>query len=54
MLRKMTDREPTEEETQAYLDALQVEVMKIVNQVKEEMGVDTPIDIEVREASDDE
>jgi hypothetical protein len=51
----MSDEILTEEEKQAlYIETLQRQVLDIVNQVKEEMGIDTPVDIEVREASDNE
>lgn len=50
----MSERELTEEEKQQYLQLLQDEVLGILNKVKEEMGIDTPVDIEIREVSEDE
>jgi len=46
--------EMSEEDKQAYLEAIQAQVMEILNGVKEELGVDTPVEIEVRESSTDE
>ena len=51
----MSDEELTDEEKQAlYVQEVQNQILGILNQVKEEMGVDTPVDIEVREASDND
>ena len=47
----MTDKtEEEQDRTQEYLKMLQEQVVSILNNVKEEMGVDTPVEIEVREA----
>ena len=48
-----SDSENDEERSEEYLQELQQQVLVILNQVKEEMGVDTLVDIEVREAFDD-
>lgn len=45
--------ENTEELQQEYLRQLQEQVLSILNGVKDELGVDTPVDIEVVEASDE-
>lgn len=37
-----------------YLAELQKQVLEILNNVKEELGVDTPVEIEVREATDEQ
>jgi len=39
---------------QEYIKSIQEQVMTILNNIKEEVGVDTPIEIEVREVSTDE
>jgi len=49
MFQKMSD-----ENMQEYIKSIQEQVMTILNNIKEEVGVDTPIEIEVREVSTDE
>jgi predicted regulator of Ras-like GTPase activity (Roadblock/LC7/MglB family) len=44
----------TEDEKAEYVASMQAEVISILNKVKEEMGIDTPVEIEVRDVSDDE
>jgi hypothetical protein len=43
-----------EERMQEYMRQLQEQVVSILNNVKEELGVDTPIEIEVREVDPNE
>lgn len=44
----------SDENMQEYIKSIQEQVMTILNNIKEEVGVDTPIEIEVREVSTDE
>jgi hypothetical protein len=50
----MTDETSEDERRAAYIASIQDQIMQILNGVKEEMGVDTPVEIEVREVSTDE
>lgn len=43
----------SDEQVSNYLEEVQNQIIDILNKVKEELGVDTPIDIEVREANDE-
>lgn len=46
--------EPNNAAAQEYVAALQAEILNIVNGIKEEMGIDTPIEITIKEPSTDE
>jgi len=46
----MTD----EEMRAAYVQSIQDQIMEILNKVKEEVGVDTPIEIIVKDSESDE
>jgi hypothetical protein len=48
----MEDKEPTPEED--YVMQVQMQVMEILNRVKEELGVDNPVNIEVVTTTDKE
>lgn len=43
-----------DENTQEYIRSIQEQVMSIINGIKEEVGIDTPVEIEVREVDIDE
>lgn len=43
----------SEDKQEEYLQEVQSQILAILNQVKEELGVDTPIEIEIREAEDE-
>jgi len=47
---KMTD----EEMRAAYIQSIQEQILEILNKVKEEVGVDTPVEIIVKDSEDNE
>lgn len=47
------DHKVQEAEYSEYVRGIQDQILEILNKVKEEMGIDTPIDIQVREVEDE-
>lgn len=43
----------SESEHTEYIQDIQNQILEILNKVKEEMGIDTPIDIQVKEVDDE-
>ena len=43
----------TEDKMQEYIESLQSQIVEIINKVKEESGIDIPVDVQVR-GTDDE
>jgi len=57
MLYKMSENQENQEEQERineYLKSIQDQVLAIINGVKEEAGIDTPLEIEVREIESDD
>ena len=42
-----------DENVKNYIESLQNQIVEILNKVKEETGVDTPVEIEVRSADNE-
>jgi len=57
MLYKMSENQENQEEQERineYLKSIQDQVLAIINGVKEEEGIDTPLEIEVKEVNPDD
>jgi len=50
----MTEAQDEQDRINEYLAAIQEQVVGIINSVKQDMGIDTPIEIEVVEVDSNE